>query len=224
MIRRAFIARFGSAAAMFGLMPAADNPAGVVDRSAEAFALRTSRDGPWQPARHPADDWLDERPGKHRMFFDALSPKGADEALLFSSNFFLANKNVYAIDSADLAVVVCLRHHATPFAFNDAMWAKYGAAFADRLELTNRQGKQAPGTNPQAAAFASAIKNGVHFAVCDMASHFFAGLAAKAEGADADAVYKELTANTVGNCHFVAAGIVAVNRAQERGYAIAYVG
>jgi intracellular sulfur oxidation DsrE/DsrF family protein len=34
----------------------------------------------------------------------------------------------------------------------------------------------------------------------------------------------ELAANLVGNSRLVPAGIVAVNRAQERGYSFAYVG
>ncbi len=38
------------------------------------------------------------------------------------------------------------------------------------------------------------------------------------DGGDADAIYKEMTASVIGNAHFVAAGIIAVNRAQERGY------
>ena len=35
------------------------------------------------------------------------------------------------------------------------------------------------------------------------------------------AVYNEIAANLLGNAPLVAAGIVAVNRAQERGYTIA---
>ena len=41
---------------------------------------------------------------------------------------------------------------------------------------------------------------------------------------DVEAVYKELASNLIRNSHFVAAGIVAVNRAQERGYAFANAG
>jgi intracellular sulfur oxidation DsrE/DsrF family protein len=37
-------------------------------------------------------------------------------------------------------------------------------------------------------------------------------------------VFKELTENLVPNGHMVPAGIVAVNRAQERGYTFTYVG
>jgi intracellular sulfur oxidation DsrE/DsrF family protein len=48
-----------------------------------------------------------------------------------------------------------------------------------------------------------------------------AGAIAQAISGSADAVYNEIVANLVGNAHMVPAGIVAVNRAQERGYAFA---
>lgn len=225
MIRRTFLSRFGAAAALAG--------AGG-SRGAGAFAGQApvrgsgaqppgADDSRFVAARHPLDDWF-ELPGKHRFFFDAISPKGADEALLFADNYFNANKGGYGLETADLAVVVCLRHLATPFAYNDAMWAKYGAAFSDRISFVDPKTKAAPIVNTHTAAFADAVKRGMHFAVCDMATHFFSGLAARKAGLEADAVYKELIANTVGNAHFVPAGIVAVNRAQERGYSIAYVG
>jgi len=222
MIRRMFLSRMGGVAAIAGL-----GSPGVVHAAArEAQAPASSSMNPdvrFQPARHAADDWF-ELPGKHRLFFDALTAHGAEDAPLFASNFFNANKNSYGVDNADIAVVICLRHHATPFAFNDAIWAKYGAAFSDRLNFVDPNTKTAPVVNVHAAAYTDAVKRGVHFAVCDLATHFFAGAAAAKAGADVDAVYKELVASTFGNSHFVPAGIVAVNRAQERGYSIAYVG
>ncbi len=180
-------------------------------------------DARFQPARHSADDWF-ELPGKHRFFFDALTATGADDAPLFAENFFNANKTSYGLDQTELAVVICLRHHATPFAFNDAIWAKYGATFSERLNFVDPKTKAVPTVNVHSAAYTDAVKRGVHFAVCDLATHFFAGAAARKSGAEPDAVYKELVASTFGNSHFVPAGIVAVNRAQERGYSIAYVG
>ena len=74
------------------------------------------------------------------------------------------------------------------------------------------------------AALETLAKRGVHFAICDMASHRFAGMVARKMDGDADAIYKEMTASVAANSHFVPAGIVAVNRAQERGYSVAYVG
>ena len=72
--------------------------------------------------------------------------------------------------------------------------------------------------------FDALIGRGVHFAVCQMATRRFAGAIAAAHKLDVEAVYKELTSNLIRNAHMVPAGIVAVNRAQERGYAFANAG
>jgi intracellular sulfur oxidation DsrE/DsrF family protein len=61
-------------------------------------------------------------------------------------------------------------------------------------------------------------KRGVRFAVCSMATRAASQLIATKSGANVDAVFKELTENLVQGGCMVPAGIVAVNRAQERGY------
>ena len=68
------------------------------------------------------------------------------------------------------------------------------------------------------------LRQGVHLAVCQMATRNLAGIIAKATGTDTDNIYKELVANLLSNAHMVPAGIVAVNRAQERGYSFVYAG
>ena len=60
--------------------------------------------------------------------------------------------------------------------------------------------------------------------VCDQSTHGYAGGFARTTDGKADAVYKELTSNLIGNSHMVPSGIVAVGHAQERGYAYAYCG
>ena len=68
------------------------------------------------------------------------------------------------------------------------------------------------------------IKRGVHLAVCDLSTNRLKSAIAKAHDAKPEEIYKELTTTALGNSHFVAAGILAVNRAQERGYAVAHAG
>ena len=68
------------------------------------------------------------------------------------------------------------------------------------------------------------IKRGVHFAVCDAATRFTAGQLALATKGDAAAIISDLKANTIANSHYVSAGIVATNRAQEKGYSLAHCG
>src|SRR6185295_9330698 len=125
--------------------------------------------------------------------------------------------------------VVCLRHAATAFAFNDAIWSKYGASMPS--QATDPKANTGPARNPYNSAelrrdetFDALIKLGVHFAVCDKSTQGLAGnLARKTEG-KSDAVYNELIANVIGNGHMVPSGMVAVGHAQERGYAYAYCG
>ena len=53
-----------------------------------------------------------------------------------------------------------------------------------------------------------------------MATRGIAGLLAKGAGMSEDAVFQELTSNLAANSRMVPAGIVAVSRAQERGYTL----
>jgi intracellular sulfur oxidation DsrE/DsrF family protein len=174
----------------------------------------------WEPARHDKDNWMDELPGKHRLVIDTKSLDGFRDALLFASNFMLANRNDYGLQNQDLAVIVVARHISTACGYNDDMWAKYGASLAGQAPPAGAQAKEAPKANPNAAALASLSNQGVQFAVCSMATRRLAGVIARAVGGNADAVNSELIANLVGNARMVPAGIVAVNRAQERGYSL----
>jgi intracellular sulfur oxidation DsrE/DsrF family protein len=224
--RRSFLSRLGLTmtavgAALGGGTAAAQTP---------APAAR------WQPGRHAQDDWLDQVAGQHRFVFDTTTFAGLGGAMFYASNFFLANQTGYGLGSADLAVVLVLRHDSTVFAYNDAIWTKYGTVIAEHGDLKDPATKQAPKVNiynaaslvaqlpSQGTTLDSLLKRGVHLAVCQMATRFIAGGIAQATNGSADAVYNELTANLVANSHMVAAGIVAVNRAQERGYAFANVG
>ena len=225
--RRSFLARLAAGTAAFGaLLSIGTSPLAAAEPRREGF----------EPARHPQDDWLEQIPGKHRLFLDAVSPSGAADAITFASNYATANKSGYGLEPNDLAIVLCYRHFATVFAFNDAAWAKYGEAWGKALgfndpatnappvrNVWNATGL--PGRQPnRGVTIDMAVKRGFHFAICDMATRAFAGMAATPGGAGTDEIYAELKRSTLGNAHFAAAGIVAVNRAQERGYSFAYVG
>ena len=216
--RRSIMSGVGATIAAFAL--------GSKSAAAQTPAAR------FQPVRHQQDAWLDAITGKHRTFIDASTPRGAGEAMLYANNLYEANKSGYAVPENDIVVVACLRHFATPFAYNNAIWAKYGKAMSTMIEFVDPKTKQAPSTNLlNSAAYGMAlpnlgntidavVKRGTRFAVCDMATHFFAGQLAMTSGGNADAIYKELVANVIPNSHMVAAGVVAVNRAQEYGYTL----
>jgi intracellular sulfur oxidation DsrE/DsrF family protein len=218
MIRRSFLSSLGAAIAIHPpTMPA-----------------QSTVSATWQPARHAEDDWLDKIPGKHRLLFDTTSPQGLGSALLYSNNFLDTNKNAYALDYSDVALVIVVRHESTPFGFNDAMWSKYGRVFSDRIKFNDPKTQQAPEVNLYNASgygqmlansgitLESLTKRGAHLAVCRLATRNLAGRIASATGGAADKINEELIANIVTSAHMVPAGIVTVSRAQERGYTFAY--
>lgn len=223
MARRALVGLgAGAAAATLGAMAS----------QAQAQAL----EGPWRPTFEPQDVWLD-RPGtRHRLAFDTTSPNGAETAMFYGNNFYVANKTAYGLDSDSIALVIVLRHLSTPFGFNDAVWAKYGAAFADQLELKGKTAIDAAHGNPfnlagpkedpkaEEVTLATLAKKGARFAVCGMATDAIGGLVAKKTGQKTEAVTAEFKANLIPGGLIVAAGILAVNRAQEHGYAFATTG
>jgi len=224
--RRSFLSRLAAGAAL----------GGTVFKSQPVAAQSTGAPS-WRAARHAQDDWLDQIPGSHRFIIDSTSPLGLGSALLFANNFFVANQQGYGLGNADAAVVIVMRHNSTGFAFSDAMWTKYGTAMGEASgNFDDPKTKAKPTVNVyNSGSYMTALPNGgvtldaligrgVHFAVCQMASRRYAGAIAAAHKLDAEAVYKELTSNLIRNAHMVAAGIVAVNRAQERGYAFANAG
>jgi intracellular sulfur oxidation DsrE/DsrF family protein len=115
------------------------------------------------------------------------------------------------------------------------MWAKYSAALAERSGFTDPKTKapatinvfQAAGYNAvlanQGVLLDAVLKRGVRLAVCALATRAVASLIARQAGGKADDIFTELTEHLVPNAHMVPAGIVAVNRAQERGYSFAYI-
>jgi intracellular sulfur oxidation DsrE/DsrF family protein len=220
MARRSFLTGLGAGAGVLG----------AAGMGSPLAAAEAAPDAPWRPARHTQDDWYDKIPGQHRFVFDSTTPDGMAMSLKFANNYFTANQNGYGLKDSDLAVVIVARHKATSFAFNDSIWAKYGKQLSEQAEFTDPKTKEPPKINlyaapgdgsDQSGTMEELIKKGVHFAVCQMASRAIAGRIAKATGGDADAIFKEIGANLIPNSHFVAAGIVAVNRAQERGYSFA---
>jgi len=218
--RRSMLSVIGAAIAAFSLRP----------QSAHAQSESAART--FQPARHPEDEWMDTVPGKHRTVIDCAAAGAAGTGVFYANNIFTANRNGYQLADSDVAVILVLRHEATTFAYNDAIWGKYGQAMSNFVQFVDPKTKQAPATNllnspdygmalPNfGTSIPSVVKRGTHFAVCEMATRRISGQVAAAVKADPQALFKEFSANLIPNGHLVAAGVVAVNRAQEYGYTL----
>ena len=215
--RRLFLTRLGMGVSVAGATI-------VPGRAARA---QSAVDAHWQPARHAPDDWFDKIPGQHRFVFDTTTADGIGMALQFANNYFTANQSGYGLQDSDLAVVIVVRHKSTSFGYTDAIWAKYGKHLSEHATFADPKTKEAPTVNVyattgngagQAGRMDALLKRGVHLAVCQMATRNIAGIIARATGANTDTIFSELEASLVSNARLVPAGIVAVNRAQERGY------
>ena len=223
-VRRSMLSAIGAALAAFSLRP-------------QAAQAQSSNSGKrFEPARHPEDDWMDTVPGKHRTVIDCAAVEAAGTGVFYANNIFTANRTGYQLADSDVAVIVVLRHQATTFAYSDAIWAKYGSVLATLGKVTDPRTNQPPTVNPlNSRDFGPAMTNngvtaaalasrGAHFGICNMATNRIAGVIATAVKGQQPEIYKELAANLLPNGHLVAAGVVAVNRAQERGYTMLSAG
>ena len=215
--------------------------AGVAAGCSSGAKAGGAEPGSWHATPEKLDSWLDKPGTRHRMVFDSVSGDGASEALGYANNFIHVNGTDYGLKPEQLGVVVVLRHMSTPFGYNDAVWAKYGKGFADKMGLKGGTAKRAatmnpaltkdPGAEPSPKGFewtadstlSDLAAKGVRFAVCGLATTAIAGMLAGKTG-DAAAVEAEFKSNLVPGAILVPAGISAVNRAQEHGYTFAFTG
>lgn len=216
MARRMFLTRLGVGV----------GAAGAAAVSSSAAMPEGAADATFRPARYAADDWYDKIPGVHRYIFDTSSAEGIGWGLQFASNYFASSEAAYNLKDSDLAVIIVARHKSTSFAYNDAIWAKYGKQLSEQAEYVDLKTKEAPkinvygpaGETAQAGKMEGLIKRGAQFAVCSTSTRGIATRIAKVNGLEVDAVVKEITTNLIGNARMVPAGVIAVNRAQEHGY------
>src|SRR5690349_18911540 len=104
--RRAMLAGFGAIAAAGALSP----------RTASAQASSPAA-APFTPTLHAEDAWMSAASGQHRVVVDITSAEGVPDGLRFAGNLLTAHKSGYNIDESEVAVIVCLRHGATPYGY-----------------------------------------------------------------------------------------------------------
>jgi len=211
--------------------------AGLATTAQPPSALARAEDTDWRAAREPQDAWLDKPGTRHRLVVDTSTAAAAEAALSYVEGFYAANKSGYGLGPETLGVVIVLRHFSTPFGYNDKMWSKYGAVIAEKLKLSGQTAIRAARANPLLSAvmpedatdkssggedaeptLASLAAKGARFAVCEAATTQLAKMLAKTGGVPAT-FEEELKANLVPGGVLMASGTLAVNRAQERGYA-----
>jgi hypothetical protein len=214
--RRSFLSRLAAATAAFAGGAALPSTASAAPMSAKPDELEA---------------WFLSMKGGNKAIYDCTSAASAPEGTFFAHNLIRFSAEKLGTKDSENAIVVCYRHFATPFGYNDAMWAKY-PQLAGMLKVED-PGTKKPATrnwlmhelveNDPGANIPGIHEHGASFAVCGAATAFIAGLLAGDKG-DAKAIAAELGANLVPGGKIVAAGVVAVQRAQKAGFAYTYAG
>jgi intracellular sulfur oxidation DsrE/DsrF family protein len=218
--RRGFLGRLAAGAAAFGL-------GGVVS------PLRAAQPRSHEVSANPEFEvWLNKITGKHKMIFDVPEPnKGF--AFAWARVFLNTTNEAYGTTDAENSVVVVLRHSGIPFAMKDSMWAKYpfGEVFKITDPKTQAPAVRNPVANMQPGDFPIAgvgidelLAKGALVGVCSIALTLNAGMIAKKLGADGAAVKQEWVASLFPGVQIVPSGVIAVNRAQEKGCAYCFAG
>jgi len=111
--RRSFLSRFGIGITAFGVT------------LGSRFAEAQSSGGRWQASRHAQTTGsIRCRPASVRVRPTTLAGLVGRCSTRTTTS---ANQSGYDLGNAELAVVIVMRHNSAPFAYTDAIWAKYGA-------------------------------------------------------------------------------------------------
>lgn len=177
------------------------------------------------------DDWLGMIKGQHKQVFDSPEPNGGMP--LAWSRVFLMTNAAAGVPAGEACAVLVLRHDSIALAMPDALWAKY--SFGEMFKVNDGPDKKPamhnPFYNPKPGALPlpdmsvdELLKSGVLIGVCDMALTVYSGMAAKKMSMDAADIKKEWVASVFPGIQIVPSGVLAVNRAQERGCTYCYAG
>jgi len=182
------------------------------------------------PQNRASDAWLDQLKGKHRQLFDAPDPDGGT-VLRHVRSYLDVWRDAYGVPERDISVVVTLYARTTPLGLQDAMWDKYklGAALNLTDATTNaplarnyfahpQTGDQVADGTPE-SSMEALQRRGVKFLLCNNALQRWSGRLEKQGLGTAAEIHADLTAHALPGVVIVPAAIIAMTKAQERGFA-----
>lgn len=170
----------------------------------------------------PQDDldaWMQRARGEHRQIFHATG-HGDGAAMLMAANFLEVYASAYGAASSHVSAVIGIHGSALPIGLSDAAWDKY--ELGRRNNITDPDTKEPARRNVFAVggpiSIDTVMGRGVVLLVCNVAlTRLSSGLAASMSLAQAD-VYNDLRAAVIPGAVVVPGLVVALNRAQEKGF------
>ena len=183
------------------------------------------------------DSWFGRLTARHKAVFD--TPDFSEGMILgpgHATRYINGMHDALGAGAADVQTVVVVRHRAIPFAFNDAMWAKYeigkdlkikgdGEEWATKNPFAGPRARGGRGggnsaTSDRPQGNAEWLSSHGHILLgCDLATQGYAGTLAERTKGTMKTIYEELKANLVPGIILQPNGIYATLRAQEAGCA-----
>lgn len=201
--RRRFLAQLsGTLAALAGL-------------PVSAAAARTATD----LSDEDHDAWMARAKGKHRQLFHSAG-HGDGIGMLMAANYLDVYESAYGFAPAHVSAVIGVHGSALPIALNDAAWNKY--ELGKRISVNDPTTKEPAKRNIFAVggpiSIDTVIGRGVLLLVCNVALTMTARSLATARSLPEAAVYDDLKASLIPGAILVPGLVVAINRAQEKGF------
>jgi len=226
--RRSFIGALAAIGGTFGL-----------SLLVAPLTLRAQKQKPEQKhdtVTFPADKWFRKLKGEHRVVFDATRPNGI---MPFAwPRIFLVTNAATGSRESDCGVVVVLRHHAIPYAFENRLWEKY--KFGERFKADDPLTKQRstrnpfwkprpgdykiPGTGNVDIGINDLQTSGVLFCVCDAAITMNSAEIAASLKKDAAEIKTDWLAGLLPGIQVVPSGVWALERTQDLGCGYIFAG
>lgn len=202
--RRKFVARLvGAVAALTAGLPSVARANGLASPDSDE-------------SEH--DAWMTALKGKHRQFFHETTV--GDRSMLMASNYLDTYAEAFGARPGEANAVIGIHGPGLSMGFTDAAWVKYG--FGKSFNVTDPATKQQAVRNLFATGGSLAIdtlqKRGVVVLMCNNALRRLSRSLATERGEPYETVYEDLKASRLPGTILVPAMVVAINRAQEKGF------
>lgn len=165
------------------------------------------------------DAWMQRAQGEHKALFHATSP-GDGAPMLMAMNYLDVYGSAYGAQPGHVSAVIGVHGTALPIALNDGAWDRY--ELGRRINVTDPDTKEPARRNVFAVggpySIDTMISRGVILLVCNMALNLTASSIARARSLVAADVYNDLKSSVIPGGIVVPALVIAISRAQEKGF------
>ncbi len=165
------------------------------------------------------DAWMQRARGEHRQLFHATG-HGDGAAMLMAANYLDVYASAYGARPEHVSAVIGVHGSALPIGLVDAAWEKY--ELGKRMTITDPDTKEPAKRNIFAVggpiSIDTVMRRGVVLLVCNVALTRLSGSIATALSSPQADVYNDLKTSVLPGAIVVPGLVVAMNRAQEKGF------